>query len=674
MKFISKRGSREKKTGRDTMPVNDNFTGFEGAHDEGVFVQDNYIEDTHNQDVYNSVAETTYNPESEPQYYQPEPEHYQSEPEPQYYQPEPEPQITENVPYTNQPPTAEQIARAHAEEKTLYPESSLSARQIEAIQNVIRPSEHVPGQIGFESINGADDEKEQDLDVPSGAWRAVKITFLVLLIIAGIGAGGYFGWQWWWTTHATFDYEVQPVVILEGQSVIANDFLEDSYRVEGIEAEFHEFVIEPNLGLQFVPLRLTHGMRTVETSAPLYTLIPVEYVEHEVGVEGTMLRPIDFIDNLEVAARVTFDIYFTVEPLPLESYPTGDHTLHLALNSVPFEAILRVVDTTPPVITAEDRQINVGEEIFPEDFIIEIYDASPIHSISFVEPPNFYYRDIQAVQIAVEDIYGNVGFVVVNLTIVFNQAPPMLFGVPEIIEAQVGTEIDFLYGITAHDDLGRVLDVHVDSVDVDINTEGVYIAFIWAEDSSGQTTQYEVEVHMHNFDPAELHQRVDEILDRILSTGMSQQEQAVAIHNWVRQNLSREASSTETQSVLAGAYRALENRRGDSLIYSAISSLMLTRAGVPNMLIERTADADTSHRWVLINPDNLGWHHFDPFPTGLALGNSTAMFTNEQAQEFARRIYANGGAADYFTFDEGAFPDVVQEESDEDEDDDEDDD
>jgi len=658
MKFISKRGSREKKPSRDNLPENDSFTGFEGAHDEGVFIQDNYTP----QDNYVEDA------------YEPEPQ-YQPEPQPEYLQPESLSQIAEDLHYSAPPstPTAEEIARSYAEDKTFYPDSSLSARQLEAIQNVIRPSEHVPGQIGFGSIPDSDDQSVEKLDEPSAAWRAVKIVFLVLFLIAGIGAGGYFGWTWWWTNHATFDYEVQPVVVLEGQSVIASDFLDSSYRAEGIVAEFHDFDIEPNVGLQFVQLKLTHGMRTVETSAPLYTLIPVEYVEHEAGEEGAMLRPIDFIANIEVAARVTFDIYFIEEPLPLDSYTTGDHVLHLALNSVPFEAVLRVVDTTPPIVIAEDRQIHVGEEIFPEDFIVEIYDSSPIHSISFSEPPNFYYRDVQLVQIAVEDIYGNVGFAVVNLTIVFNQTPPIISGVPEIIEAQIGTTIDFLYGVTAHDDLGRVLDVYVDIVDVDIHTEGVYIAYFRAVDSSGQTTQYEVEVHIHNFDPAELHQRVDEILERILNDGMSQEQQVVAIHNWVRQNLSRETSATETQSVLAGAYRALQNRRGDSLIYSAISSLMLTRAGVPNMLIERTADADTSHRWVLVNPDNLGWHHFDPFPTGLVLGNSTAMFTNAEAQEFARRIYANGGAADYFTFDEGAFPNVVQEESD-DEDDDEDDD
>ena len=608
MKFISKSGSRIKKPSTENAPMVDKTIEYEDTHNQaGKHLQQNA---TNPADYFSENTLPT------------EEEHTSSQP-----------QVTD---------------------KLIYPESSLSARQLEAINSVIRPSEHVPGQIGFESLDESLQPSVPPVEVPGGAGRVVKIVFLVLFIVAAVSAAAYGGWYWWWTTHATFDYAVQPVVILEGQDVNPIDFMDNNYDSNEITVEFYNYNIDLNVGMQFVPLKLTFGMRTLETSAPLYILTPVEYVVHELAEEGT-IRPIDFIANPEVASRAQFDIYFLEEPLPLQEYSTGDFVLHLALNSVPFEAVLRVVDTTPPTAITEDLSITVGQEVMAEDFIVEVFDASPIYSISFVEPPDMYYPNPQIVQIAIEDIYGNVGFTSAQLTITFNQIPPVISGVPEIIESQIGATINFYYGVTAYDDFGRALEVHVDSVNVDINTVGVYIAILWAEDSSGLRTEYEVEVHIHDFNPENLHQEVDEILSEILNDDMSQADQVLAIHNWVRQNLSRATTDAETQSVLAGAYSALQNRQGDSFIYSAISSLMLTRAGVPNMLVERTSDAETAHRWVFVNPDDLGWHHFDPFPTGLTLGDQTSMFTSTQAQDFAQRIYGNGGAAYYFTFDENLF-------------------
>jgi hypothetical protein len=164
---------------------------------------------------------------------------------------------------------------------------------------------------------------------------------------------------------------------------------------------------------------------------------------------------------------------------------------------------------------------------------------------------------------------------------------------------------------------------------------------------------------------------------------MTQVEQVIAIHNWVRRNMTRSTTGSGSESVTAVAYRALRDRRGDSSVYAALSEFMLTRAGIENMRVERFvgasadgADSDTadggtadggtgnsaaSHHWLIVNPDERGWHHFDPFPTGLVLGDLTGMFTAAQAQDIARRIRAHSRTENYYTFNTALFPEIVQE-------------
>ena len=427
-------------------------------------------------------------------------------------------------------------------------------------------------------------------------------------------------------------------------------------------AEFENPGFRPSVGLQFVPLTLTLGWRSVESAGVLYVLTPIDYVQHEFTEEGVILRPLDFLANPEAALGVPFDVRFTEEPLPLEDYPVGDFTLHLSLNGAPFEATLSIVDTTPPTATSVDGTTRIGEDVNPEDFVTDVFDASPINSIIFVEYPNIYARDNQVVQIAIEDIFGNRSFFSAELTILLNQEPPVIEGVPDIIESEVGTEIDYLNGITAFDDFGRELEVVVYNQDVDTDTEGTYTVIYRAEDLTGLSTEIVVTVHVLSVSPEYIYERVDATLARILNDRMTQTEKVRAIYTYMIRNLtSATVDREQPQSLLAEAYRAVENRRGDSYVYSAYASVLLERAGIPNMLIDRIDTAEKSHRWNLVNPDGSGWRHFDAFPTGLVLGIQASGFTDAQAKDFARRIEAHNKTKDYFTYNPELYPEIVQE-------------
>jgi len=117
------------------------------------------------------------------------------------------------------------------------------------------------------------------------------------------------------------------------------------------------------------------------------------------------------------------------------------------------------------------------------------------------------------------------------------------------------------------------------------------------------------------------------------------------------------------RSSYEGAYRALQDKRGGCTIFSSLSDVMLHRAGIPTLRIERVPEAPSRHRWNLINPDGLGWYHFDAFP--ILLGgprDELYMFTSSHAAEFTRQMGAvEGGVRMYYVYDPSLYPDIVYE-------------
>jgi len=83
-----------------------------------------------------------------------------------------------------------------------------------------------------------------------------------------------------------------------------------------------------------------------------------------------------------------------------------------------------------------------------------------------------------------------------------------------------------------------------------------------------------------------IYEQIDAIFEVILEPDMNQVEEARAIFNWIRRNISYSAT-IDTDFVYAGALQALQNRRGNCFVYCSISEVMLTRANIPNMRILR---------------------------------------------------------------------------------------
>ena len=539
---------------------------------------------------------------------------------------------------------------------------SYTAAQQEALRNVPNPGNFEnPAQRQtvhtVQALNAAQRKKivQQNRKKKS---KAANIVLTILLIIVLVGAG-FGGWYYWWTTHATFEYSLQPIVILEGQSVDADDFLFPSENMERVSAVFRRPAFRPVAGVQTVPLTLTRGWRTVDATASLHVMTTLTQMHNEFRTPGPEWNAVDFVTNLEAAGGIPFDVHFTEDPMPLEEYEVGEFILHLSLNGAPFEVSLFIADTTPPTATAINKSIQIGEEVFPEDFVEDVDDASDILSIEFIEEPNTLAHRDQIVEVEVTDIHGNSAVFSAGLTIMLNQEPPTIEGT-RTIQSMIGAAILYRQGVTAFDDFGRELEIDIDNSDVDTSTVGVYTVIYSAEDLSGLRIEVEETVYIIDIDPDDIDRQIDDIIKQITNDDMTQLDKVHAIYRYIRSNVAYSGVRGRPNSVYEGASIALQRRSGNCFVFYSLSELLLTRAGVPNMRIQRIDGTPTPHVWNLINPDDLGWHHFDSFPTRLGLGPRMALFTSTEAERFSREIRALGGLANYYTYDPELYPDIVQ--------------
>jgi len=320
-----------------------------------------------------------------------------------------------------------------------------------------------------------------------------------------------------------------------------------------------------------------------------------------------------------------------------------------------------ILYNTAPTAEPVDVTILIGETVAPRDFVRNVSSEHEIISIDFVEAPNFLAHTTQDVQIRIMDENANIVVLESKLIIQINTSPPVINGAGPIL-SRMGDPILYRSGITAHDDLGRDFtdEIEVDSSRVNYNAVGEYPVIYRVRDLTGLEREVQVTVSVVNVDIVYVHEQVDKILDEILKDEMTQLEKVMVIHSWVINNISYAQTIGGSETVFGDAYRALRDRNGNCFNFYAISEVMLTRAGVPNIQINRIPGTETRHRWSLVDPDGLGWHHFDTTPTRLMLGEKTAFFTDSEAREFTRQFFEYNETSDFYTYDPNLYPEIVQ--------------
>jgi len=319
-------------------------------------------------------------------------------------------------------------------------------------------------------------------------------------------------------------------------------------------------------------------------------------------------------------------------------------------------------ESVGPISGPAARPMNIiipmGLQVFPEDFVAEINHPYEIETIEFVYEPYFFDCGEHMVEVTITDVYGHYATIAATLIILPNETPPDIRGVQDIIVRRFGT-LMLRQNVTAYDAFGNRLEFFVDSRGVDVDTPGVYEIMYYAYDRWGNRGEAFAYVTVTEVDIEWIYQRIDEILAGITSTDASQVEQARAIHTWMARNVSYSAA-IGLIGRYENVYQGLRHRSGNCFVYFYTAEIMLTRLGIPNKRIDRVGGA-TNHRWHLINPDGLGWHHMDTGPQNSAVANriDTFMFTSSQAAQFTDLIHRVLGRANYYTYDRELYPEIV---------------
>ncbi|MCM1246212.1 MAG: Ig-like domain-containing protein [Roseburia sp.] len=169
---------------------------------------------------------------------------------------------------------------------------------------------------------------------------------------------------------------------------------------------------------------------------------------------------------------------------------------------------------------------------------------------------------------------------------------------------------DFKRFVTAVDDRDGRVNVRVDMSKVNWKKQGVYRIYYHAKDRAGNTATTWAKVQI--LIPGSPESAADQVLRSITRKGWSDTKKARAIYRYVKGRSSYVQNSSHAHWRTA-ALRGLRYQSGDCYTYYAMCRLLLTRAGIPNVMIKRDPTNYGRHFWNLTYVQGA-WYHFDTTP------------------------------------------------------------
>ncbi len=221
------------------------------------------------------------------------------------------------------------------------------------------------------------------------------------------------------------------------------------------------------------------------------------------------------------------------------------------------------------------------------------------------------------------------------LTVLKDTEAPVIYGVKELT-MKAGGSISYKQGIEVTDNHDENVTFDVDIRAVDTKTPGDYPVIYTAADAAGNVTSIETVLHVLPADAEVITEEIvnaeaDKLLAEILTDDMSQYQKAEVIFWWCHNNI-KYSDNTPKGDWVDGAYRGIVKKKGDCFTYASSAKCLLTRAGIPNMDIERIPDGDERHYWNLIDIGE-GWYHFDTCLT--RWGDAFFYKTDAEIKEFS---------------------------------------
>lgn len=399
--------------------------------------------------------------------------------------------------------------------------------------------------------------------------------------------------------------EVCNMVVPYGETCGIKEFVT---KLEDVTATSLTYVENPDFsksGKQTVNISATDlgGNVTTRTAQLLLTpVIPVVHVEL-----GSKLPDASDLVFEGVTAE-----YISAE---VDCNTVGEYTVVICADDVEYDVRIIVEDTTGPALEVKEYMDYAVIEKAPENFVRSVDDISGVVSVEFLEMPDLSYIGEQTVTIVATDSYGNETRMETSLIQVADEDAP-IFLAGEDFFVYIGDTVAYKSKVSYTDNCETGLNLTVDASAVDLKTEGKYPVVYTATDAAGNvsTKTLTVTVKVYRADEVELNAKIDAIFKQIFKDGMTNREKCKAIYDYIRSHVSY-ISYSEKGDEIKAAMEGLNKGKGDCYVFFSLSKLMLTRAGFPNMDIERIRVGDSMHFWNLVDiGDGHGWYHFDATP------------------------------------------------------------
>ncbi len=303
---------------------------------------------------------------------------------------------------------------------------------------------------------------------------------------------------------------------------------------------------------------------------------------------------------------------------------------------------LIVEDWRDPVVTTKHvyyaRGIGVPD---PLDFINTIVEADEYTARFTCDLPDMTEIGDYDITFRVKDKSGNETSDLHSiLTVIEDTEAPTFITVPEL-SAYVGEAIAYRKGLVVRDNCGGNVEITVDSSGVNPNLPGDYAVHFTATDHAGNVSRASTVIHIYENQVTEeqLNARIDEVIEQIITPGMTKEQQLRAVYQYVYEHISYIPDSDKSDWVRAAYDGLFVAGAGDCYNYFAAAIAFCRRLGIDYREIERTPGAaEGTHFWIMVNigdDQKPRWYHFDC--THIAVyGHSSCLLTDRQLRAFNR--------------------------------------
>ena len=242
----------------------------------------------------------------------------------------------------------------------------------------------------------------------------------------------------------------------------------------------------------------------MEKNAPKFTLnkkllIGAAAVLVIAVLAAVLLWPANIVDSVTVeAGRESIsanefrkedkgiDAQFVSDMTAVDLSTPGTYPVQVQYKNKTYDCSILVEDTLAPEGQVRNVSVYSNQTLQPEDFVSGIVDATDV-TVSWRPEPDLTVEAQTLMTIILTDAAGNSTEYEAVLSVFVDNGVPQLTGV-EPIFTYIGTEPDYLAGVTAMDDRDVALEIVVDSSQVDLNAVGTYDITYSVTDAAGNTT------------------------------------------------------------------------------------------------------------------------------------------------------------------------------------------